>query len=96
MIGLQLNSLTLNTLVGKAATQLRDACQNVIELQNFVVAQGQAGLEAAPISLSSSDAEDIINTVNYLYNVAAAYFGDAAIATDFDFDTAVAQVYGGQ
>jgi hypothetical protein len=96
MIGNQLTAFQINALVGQAAVNLRDACQNVINLQNTITAQGLTGLEAAPISLDSDDAAQLTLVVNYLNNVALVYFGLATVASEFDFDTAVSPVYGGQ
>lgn len=96
MIGNQLTAQQLNVIVGQAAVQLRDACRNVINLQNMVVSQGLTGLEAAPISLDAADAQAITTLVNQLYNHAATYFGLATVPTAFDFDNAASSAYGGQ
>ena len=96
MIGNQLTAFQLNVAVGTAAVQLRDACQNVLNLQATVTAQGLTGLEAAPISLDAADAAAVLAAVNYLNNVALAYFGLATIPTAFNFNSAVSGTYGGQ
>jgi hypothetical protein len=96
MIGNQLTAFQLNTLAGAAAVGLRDACQTVLNLQATLVALGTAGLEAAPISLDSTDAASVVEAVNYLNTVALAFFGQATIPTEFNFNTEVAPLYGGQ
>lgn len=96
MIGNQLTGAQLNAMVGAAAVGMRNACREVLNLQSTIVAQGLSGLQAAPILLDGNDAQAITNVMNYLNNVALVYFGQATVATDFDFDNAVAQVYGGQ
>jgi hypothetical protein len=74
MIGNQLTAFQLNILVGQAAVQLRDACRNVLNLQNTIVSQGLSGLEAAPIALSAADAAAVMAAANYLNNVALSFF----------------------
>lgn len=96
MIGLQVNAQQLNTMVGQTAVNLRNACQAAANLQEFIVAQGTSGLTSAPISMSAQDAASIQAICSYMSTVAGVFFGTATQGSDFDFDSALAGVYGGQ
>jgi hypothetical protein len=92
-VGNQVDVGGLNARLGDAAVSLRSVMEQILTLWAFVQPQGQAGLEA--LGFSADDAAAYFQAANYMQTVAGVYFGTASQGTDFDFDSALALVRGG-
>jgi len=83
----------LNARLGDAAVSLRSTMEQVLTLWAFVQQQGEAGLQA--LGFSADDAAAYFQAANYMQTVAGIYFGTATQPTDFNFDSALALIRGG-
>lgn len=84
----------LNAELGALAVNLRNQLQQVQNLFEYLVAIGGAtGLET--IGFDTADANLYFNTMSYLSTVAQVFYGTATQASEFDFDNAICQAYGG-
>lgn len=95
-VGNQPSEASLNNQLTQFAVALRDACQDIINLNVQINGQntGAATLEAA--GFDSADATSYLAMLAYMNTVAGVYFGTAAQATDFNFNQELAQVCVGQ
>lgn len=83
----------LNAQLGDAAVSLRSVMEQILTLWAFVQPQGESGLEA--LGFSAADAASYFQAANYMQTVAGIYFGTATQPADFNFDSALALVRGG-
>jgi hypothetical protein len=93
-VGPQLSAAQVNAQLSQLSIGLRDACRAAANFQEWAVTTGAAGLEA--IGYDSADASTVLNLANYMNTIAAVFFGTAGQASEFDFDNAISQLYGGQ
>lgn len=82
----------LNADLGNVAVELRDSCKRAIEFFQGVNSIGIAGLEQ--LGMTVQDANDLFSAANELQTVAQVYFGTAAQAAPFNFDSALAEARG--
>jgi hypothetical protein len=92
-VGSQNNSLAINGQIGDLINRLWDTCGDILKLQEYVVGQGSAGLQA--IGFDSTDATTVATVVNYLNTVAEIFFGSAAQTPAFNFSNELAPYSGG-
>lgn len=95
MIGNQTSEAVINNVAGTLAVNLRNACQQILNFQAWLVGVGAAGLQSG-YGFSATDATNLVNAVNYLNTVAEIFDGNASQPTNFNFDNAVSVLYGGQ
>jgi hypothetical protein len=77
------NVQQLNSMAAQYAGQYRSVSEQVMDLQDYVTAQGSAGLQA--LGFSSADATAFITQVSYLANIAGVIQGTATVASPFNF-----------
>lgn len=96
MIGYEstLGQANLNTMLGSAAVNLRNACEAVLQLWSVVNSLGVTGLEG--LGFTDTDAQAFFSAANYMQTVAGIYYGTGTQATAFNFDNALAAVRAGQ
>jgi hypothetical protein len=102
-IGNQPTSAGLNVQLGDCAVSLRNACNNIIDLWDFIVALGAnetaqvaaLGTLGFSTSGSPSDAQAFWTMANYLYSVNQLYYGEITQAVAFNYDSATAIIRGG-
>jgi hypothetical protein len=105
-VGAAIGSSQIDNVITALAVNLRNIMRQIYNLNLAVNGQaaGLAYLEsigysgtANPANPGSvSDAQLALNMIAYLNTVAGVYFGTATQATDFAFDQALSQVWGGQ
>lgn len=93
-VGQQATVNSINGTLTSNALQLREACRTAANFQEFIVALGLAGLEG--LGYSPADAQTVLNMASYMNTIAGVYFGTITQGTDFDFDNALCQLWGGQ
>jgi hypothetical protein len=93
-VGNQASTGSINSQLSSMAISLRNILTSVEQFQEFVVAQGQSGLEA--LGYDSTDATTVLNMASYMNTVAGVYFGTATQGTQFDFDNALCGLWAGQ
>jgi hypothetical protein len=95
-VGIQPNYGLLQQQIGQLAISLRNDCDNILNLWEWVnsASIGQAGLEA--VGFSQADAAEAITQINYMATVAQIYKGTAAQTPAYDFDSQLAPLWGGQ
>lgn len=80
-IGAQtLNTANINAIIGNWAVQLQQMFLQVVQFKATLDAIGLGGLEAAPYSMSATDAQNLINAYNDLATLASVYNGLTYIA----------------
>jgi hypothetical protein len=83
------NLNNVNNTVGNWAKQLKTMFAQAPILQGELNALGLAGLEAAPWSLSATDAQNLLNCVNDIVNLASVYAGNSYVAFGATVNTGV-------
>jgi hypothetical protein len=86
------NVQQLNSMAAQFAGSWRSLAEQTMELQNYVIAQGSAGLQA--LGFSSADAASYITECNYMATLAQVVQGLAAQPTDFNFISALIPLTG--
>jgi len=92
-VGIQVTQASVNAQIGSLALQMRNACRAGVEFQEWILTLGASGLEA--LGFSSADATTALNMASYLNTMGAVFFGTAAQTPAFNFDNALAGLYGG-
>jgi hypothetical protein len=94
-VGIQANYGLLQQQIGQLALNLRNDCQNILNLWEWVnsPSMGATGLEA--LGFSTADATEAVTQINYMATVAQLYKGNATQPTVYDFDTQLAPLWGG-
>ena len=92
-IGNQASTGSINNMLTQYAISLRDDCQNILNLQEFITTLGVAGLEA--LGFDSTDAASVVTMVSYLNTIAEVFNGTATQGTEFDFNNALSGLYAG-
>jgi hypothetical protein len=82
----------LNSLAANLATQWRNLAVQTMELQNYAVAAGQAGLVAK--GFASGDATTFLTQCNYMATLAQVVQGTATQSSLFNFVTALIPLTG--
>jgi hypothetical protein len=105
-VGNQASTGTISGALTAFSTNLRDTLLGVQNLSVFVNGQGNGLTALENIGFSNaanpdnpggvSDAQWALNAIAYLNTVAAVFFGTATQAAEFDFNNALAPLWGGQ
>lgn len=105
-VGNQTSKQIIDNQITGYATELRNVCTQIRQLQTQMAAQGNAEAFLASAGYSTaansgnpgglSDAAYAEELINYLGNVMGVYFGTATQPAAFDYDNALSQVWGGQ
>ena len=93
-VGNQATVQSVNGSLSSMAITLRNQCQCIVNLQEFITQLGLAGLEA--LGFSPTDAASVISYANYLNTIAGVFFGTATQATQYNFANQLAPLYAGQ
>lgn len=91
-IGSQPTEAQLNQAAMTAAACFAVGTQLALQLQNWVVNQGTAGLPAA--GFSTDDASAFSNAVSYLNTIAELLSGNATQGSAFNFMSAISELTG--
>jgi hypothetical protein len=94
MIGMQNTAASVNMRAGALAIQLRNVCQDMKNFQEWILTLGETGLDQ--LGFTPADATSILNAVSYMNTISSVFFGTGTQGTVFDFDNALAALYGGQ
>jgi hypothetical protein len=86
---------SVNQTAGDIALGWRAIALRTINFQAWLNSVGAAGLEAAPIGISTPDAATIISTIGNLYTLAQAYIGAGTITPAFNFEANSVDLWGG-
>lgn len=78
--GFQVSLQAANNQAAQLVINLRSAFQQIQEYQTWLASVGAAGLEAAPISMASADANVLISAFNDLNDLAGVYFNGTSAA----------------
>lgn len=92
-VGIQPQVGQVNQQIGQIAINLRNACRDAANFQEWAVSTGLAGLET--IGFTPGDAQSLLNMAGYLNTVAGIYTGQAAQTPSFNFDNALSGLWGG-
>lgn len=95
-VGTQPGTGQINTNLTALALALRNDCQSVINLFDYInAAGGGTGLDAGftALGFDSDDAATASTLLSYMNTVAGVYAGTATQATEFDFATALAVLW---
>jgi hypothetical protein len=92
-IGTQATSTTINNTLTQYAIQLRDICQDITNLQQYLVTLGTAGIEA--LGYDPADAASVQQMASYLATIAGVFAGTATQASEFNFGNALSGLYAG-
>jgi hypothetical protein len=95
-IGNQATPAGLYSQLTQLSLNLREVMQDISDFNLFVGQLGAAGLEAAPISMDSTDAAALVAAAAILNTPAAVYFGTATQAAEYNFNNALAPYWAGQ
>ena len=93
-IGIQQSASQLNSMLASYVAQMNNLTANIVQLQDYVVFTGVAGLEALPNPFTAADAASYIQAVNYMNTVAQLWLGAAAQPTAYNFQNQMAQLLG--
>lgn len=74
-IGIIPSLAQLNQLAGTNALNFRNATQAIVEFNSYVQGMGEAGLMAAPYSMTQVDADNMLSTYEALAQVCQALLG---------------------
>lgn len=98
MVGNPIDAGGLNAKLGDCSINLRDTCQEIVNLWNFISSLGgnQAAQQATLVTMgfSSDDAATYWTKANNMFAVAQVYYGLGTQAGTFNFDNALAGVRG--
>ena len=93
-VGNQATVNSINSSLSSLSITLRNYCQTIVNLQEFITQLGTAGLQA--LGYSSADATSVVNYASYLNTIAGVFFGTATQGTQFNFANQLAPLYAGQ
>lgn len=91
--GNQATTGSINNTLTQYSITLRDTCQNILNLQEFITTIGLPGLEA--LGYSSADASTVVTMTSYLNTIAQVFNGTAAQPSQFNFGNALSGLYAG-
>jgi hypothetical protein len=94
MVGTLTTVNSINQSAGQAALNLRNACQAILNLQEYITTIGTSGLET--IGFTADDAATLITAINYMNTIAEVFEGTVPQTPAFNFDNAISVLYGAQ
>jgi hypothetical protein len=86
-VGYQFDQDRANQQLGSLAVQLRDLMVAVTSYHQKVTGLGHAGQMA--LGFTDADATDLQLRADYIYTIAAVYYGTAGQTPPFNFDDAL-------
>lgn len=92
-VGNQASPGLINNTLTAYAIALRNDCQNVLNLQEFITTLGISGLEA--LGYSSTDAQSVVTMVSYMNTIAIVFNGTGTQGSAFNFGNALSGLYSG-
>lgn len=96
-VGNQASEASINQALTSYSVQLREICQNILNLQQFLngaAGLGLAGLEA--LGYSQADAQVVLSMASYMATIAQVYDGTATQASLFNFGSALSPLWAAQ
>jgi hypothetical protein len=102
-VGSQASVASINNALTSYSVQLRNLCQQIADLQMFVVGLGPAGLAALGFGSAAnpanpgsvSDAQYVLNLVSYMNTFPLIFTGTGTQASQFNFSNALAPLSAG-
>jgi hypothetical protein len=97
-VGFTPSQATINNQGGALAVALRDLARSISDFHTAIGAMGADDTARATalvgLGFAQADAASMVYLANVLNTVAALYYGTAAQPTPFDFDSALAPLWG--
>lgn len=96
-VGNQPSTAQINNALTTQAIALRDTCQSIASLYEYLNTVGTSGLET--LGFASADASSALTMVGYMNTVTQVYYGTQGqaaagqTAADFDFDNALSGLW---
>jgi len=97
-VGNQATPSSINNILTQYAIALRDDCQNIANLYEYITTLGVAGLEnlgGTGLGFSPADAATVVTMVSYLNTLAIVFNGTGTQASQFNFGNALSSLYAG-
>lgn len=92
-VGSQPSEGGINQTLTQLALAIREWAQDAVEQRAYLNKLGLAQLEA--LGFTATDAQSVLNMINYMGTVADVYHGTATQATAFNFEDALTPLWGG-
>ena len=92
--GIILGPNDVNGQFGGVFRDLNSVMSRIVELYNWFQQTGTAGLEAAPYSFSTTDANDIASAINDAYQLYQLFTNAGTLTTSKDFRTFMKLLWG--
>lgn len=93
-VGIQQSWQGLNNQAAQLALDMTNNAAAVLKLQAYLVAEGTSGLVALGDTSGGTDAQTLINLVDYMATVAQVFQGTATQGSQFNFANALVALTG--